>query len=155
MAAILFSDEAEPAGVRLQDGREIAGDTVLLATGVVPNVELAEAAGLAVENGIAVDATLLTDDPAISAIGDCASVPRADGGGRVRLESVQAATDHARFVAKRLTGHLGGFDAVPWFWSDQGDLKLQIAGLTAGSDDVAVIEGAPRSLPSGVSPTGR
>ena len=79
-------DGPDPAGVTLADGRYIAGDAVLLAAGIVPNTELAAEAGLRVENGVAVDARLLTSDPSISAIGDCASVPRADGRGRIRLE---------------------------------------------------------------------
>jgi 3-phenylpropionate/trans-cinnamate dioxygenase ferredoxin reductase component len=118
------------AGVTLATGERIEGDMVLLATGIVPNAELAAEAGLAIENGVRVDARLLTDDPAISAIGDCASFP-GPLGGRVRLESVQAAVDHARHVARRIArGEMADYAAVPWFWSDQGDLKLQIAGLT-------------------------
>lgn len=122
------------AGVALGTGEHLAGDMVLIATGVVPNAELAVEAGLAVENGIVVDETLATCDPAISAIGDCASLP-APSGRRLRLESVQAATDHARHLARRLAkGCAAAYSAVPWFWSDQGPLKLQIAGLTAGAD---------------------
>jgi 3-phenylpropionate/trans-cinnamate dioxygenase ferredoxin reductase component len=119
------------AGVALATGGGIEGDMVLLATGIEPNAELAAEAGLRIENGIAVDARLLTDDPAISAIGDCASFP-GPFGGRVRLESVQAAVDHARHVARRIArADMAAFEAVPWFWSDQRDLKLQIAGLTS------------------------
>lgn len=122
------------AGVTLATGDHLAGDLVLIATGVVPNAELAAEAGLAVENGIAVDATLATGDPAISALGDCAAFP-GPGGSRLRLESVQAAVDQARHLARRLVhGDAGPYGAVPWFWSDQGDLKLQIAGLTAGAE---------------------
>lgn len=122
------------AGVALATGGRIEGDMVLLATGIVPNAELAAEAGLGIENGIAVDARLVTDAPAISAIGDCASFPGPKGG-RVRLESVQAAVDHARHVARRIAkGDMGAYEAVPWFWSDQGDLKLQIAGLTSLAD---------------------
>jgi 3-phenylpropionate/trans-cinnamate dioxygenase ferredoxin reductase component len=125
---------ADGAGVTLAAGDRIEADMVLLATGVVPNAELAAEAGLRIENGIAVDARLLTDDPAISAIGDCASFPGPHGA-RVRLESVQAAVDHARHVARRIArGETAEYAAVPWFWSDQGDLKLQIAGLTSAAD---------------------
>ena len=120
--------------VVLADGSEILGDLVMVATGVKPNVELAEAAGLAVLDGITVDEALSTGDAAISAIGDCASVP-GPLGIHLRLESVQAATDQARHLARRLvTGDREAYHAVPWFWSDQGSLKLQIAGLSQGAD---------------------
>lgn len=124
-------------GLTLADGAQVPGDFVLLAAGVVPNVELALDAGLDVENGIVVGDTLLTSDPAISALGDCASFPNPATGRLVRLESVQAATDHARLIAKRLVkGDHSAYRAVPWFWSDQSDWKLQIAGL-AEPDDAA------------------
>lgn len=129
--------EVTDTGMRLADGAHVPADFVLLATGVVPNVELALDAGLEVDNGIVVDQRLVTRDPAISALGDCASFPSPATGRRVRLESVQAATDHARHIAKRLVqGDQGAYRAVPWFWSDQADWKLQIAGL-AQSDDAA------------------
>lgn len=133
--ARIDDDEAERVvGVTLADGTGIEGDLVLVATGVAPNGELAAAAGLAVANGIVVDETLATDDPAISAIGDCASVP-GPLGTHLRLESVQAAMDQARHLAKRIVhGTAAAYHAVPWFWSDQGALKLQIAGLTSGAD---------------------
>ncbi|MCA0871504.1 FAD-dependent oxidoreductase [Seohaeicola saemankumensis] len=125
-------------GIALSDGTDIDADLVLLAAGVRPNTELAEAAGLAVENGIAVDARLLTSDPAISALGDCASFPDPRTARRIRLESVQAATDHARAIARRIVkGDDAYYAALPWFWSDQADCKLQIAGL-AGAEDEAV-----------------
>ena len=130
------------AGVRLADGAEIAGDLVLLAAGVAPNSELAEAAGLAVENGVRVNAQLLTSDPTISALGDCASFPDPASGARIRLESVQAANDHGRCIAARLTGAPRDYAEVPWFWSDQGEHKLQIAGLTGASDAQDVVEAA-------------
>ncbi|UOM35276.1 NAD(P)/FAD-dependent oxidoreductase [Acuticoccus sp. I52.16.1] len=122
----------------LADGSEIAADLVLLAAGVRPNSELAEAAGLAVANGVVVDAQLATADPAISALGDCAVFPDPRTGRPVRLESVQAAVDHARAIARRLVkGVADPYAAVPWFWSDQADWKLQIAGL-ATPEDTAV-----------------
>ena len=129
--------------VALADGREVAADLVLVGIGVIPNDALAAAAGLRVENGVAVDAMLATEDPAISAIGDCASFPspHADGA-RVRIESVQNAVDGARCLAARLAGRPAAFAAVPWFWSDQGPLKLQIAGLS-GPQDQAVRRDAP------------
>jgi 3-phenylpropionate/trans-cinnamate dioxygenase ferredoxin reductase subunit len=127
------------SGVVTADLGTIACDLVLIATGVRPNVELAEAAGLPAENGVLVDARLLTPDPAISALGDAARFPL-PGGELVRLESVQAAVDHARHIARRLAkGETGAYAAVPWFWSDQGKLKLQIAGLGAGADAVETV----------------
>lgn len=134
--AVTGIDRAE--GVELADGRTVAADLVLLAVGVRPNIQLAADAGLATENGVQVDGHLRTDDPRIFAIGDCANFPL--NGARVRLESVQAAADHARHVAKHIMGaQQPHYAAVPWFWSDQGPLKLQIAGLSSGFDDTAVL----------------
>jgi 3-phenylpropionate/trans-cinnamate dioxygenase ferredoxin reductase subunit len=116
--------------VATANGDVFPADLVLVSVGVVPNDELAVQAGLAVDNGIVVDETLLTADPAISAIGDCAVYPQHfAAGARSRLESVQNAIDHGRCVAARLTGKANPYRAVPWFWSDQGPLKLQIAGI--------------------------
>lgn len=130
--------EGRVTGVELSDGEILAADTVLLAAGVVPNSELAERAGLAVENGIVTDRLLLTSDPAISAIGDCASVPQGEAGPRLRLESVQAAVDQAKCLAERLMGRPAPYARVPWFWSDQGSHKLQIVGLAAGAETIEV-----------------
>ena len=123
---------------------DLPADLVLVCIGVMPNAELAAAAGLAVANGIVVDQSLVTDDPAIFAIGDCANFPTRFAAGRVRLESVQNAVDQARCVAARIVGKPAAYDKVPWFWSDQGDLKLQIAGLVIGHD-TAVVRGDPES----------
>jgi 3-phenylpropionate/trans-cinnamate dioxygenase ferredoxin reductase component len=125
-------------GVSLSDGRHIPADLVVVGVGVLPNVELAAEAGLPVASGIIVNEQLLTPDPNISAIGDCALFASPRFGGSLRLESVQNATDHARCVAARLTGDAKTYDGLPWFWSDQGDDKLQIAGLTTGYDRVVV-----------------
>jgi 3-phenylpropionate/trans-cinnamate dioxygenase ferredoxin reductase subunit len=123
----------------LTDGRTLPADLVVISIGVVPNEELAAAAGLAVENGIVVDEQLLTADPAISAIGDCASFPsRHSLRNPVRLEAVQNAADHARCVAARLTGKPHVYEALPWFWSEQGPLRLQIAGLTTGFQQIVL-----------------
>jgi 3-phenylpropionate/trans-cinnamate dioxygenase ferredoxin reductase subunit len=133
----LAAIEGGSAGVKsvaTVEGEIIAADLVLVGIGVEPCVELAREAGLAIDNGIAVDAQLCTSDPAVSAIGDCASFPDAAGGKRIRLESVQNAIDQGRAVAKRIAGQSAGYAAVPWFWSDQRDLKLQMVGLTAGCD---------------------
>jgi 3-phenylpropionate/trans-cinnamate dioxygenase ferredoxin reductase subunit len=139
--------EAEGAvsAVETADGRRISADLVLVGIGVVPNTELAAAAGLPVEDGILVDASMATEDPWVSAIGDCAVYPDSFIGRRVRLESVQNANDQARFLAARLTGlPPGPYTAVPWFWSEQGPAKLQIAGIAdAGDEDV--LRGDPQA----------
>ena len=143
------------AAVETSDGRVLPADLVLICIGVVPNAELARDAGLAVDNGIVVDEYLTTGAAAISAIGDCANFPTRFaardhrvgpmGHGRVRLESVQNGVDQARSVAARIAGKASApYDKVPWFWSDQAELKLQIAGITAGHD-AAVVRGDPES----------
>lgn len=120
----------DETGVTLADGRHVAAETVLLAAGVCPNTELAEEAGLVIENGIRTDDRLRSSDSAIFALGDCASFPDPRSGRQVRLENVQAATDHARLIAAQIAkGADAPYAAVPWFWSDQADRKLQIAGL--------------------------
>jgi 3-phenylpropionate/trans-cinnamate dioxygenase ferredoxin reductase subunit len=131
-------------GVELSDGASISADLVLVGIGVVPNTELAVEAGLVIDNGVVVDEQLRTSDPAISAIGDCARHPsRFSAAGPVLVESVQNATDQGRAVAARIAGRPPAtYDAAPWFWSDQGDLKLQIAGLGA-THDTAVVRGDP------------
>jgi len=122
--------------VVLSSGEALQSSAILIAAGVVPNTELAADAGLAVDNGIVTDERLLTSDPAISALGDCAAYPNAFTGGMARLESVQNAVDQAKHIAARLTGEDGSYHAVPWFWSNQGLLQLQIAGIATGHDEV-------------------
>jgi 3-phenylpropionate/trans-cinnamate dioxygenase ferredoxin reductase subunit len=141
-ATAIEGDGANVTGVSLSDGRHLPADLVVVGVGVLPNVELAGEAGLPVASGIIVNEQLLTADPNISAIGDCALFESPRFGGSLRLESVQNATDHARCVAARLTGNTKAYDGQPWFWSDQGDDKLQIAGLTTGYDRV-VLRGDP------------
>jgi len=141
-ATSIESDGTNVTGFSLSDGRHVPADLVVVGVGVLPNVELAGQAGLPVASGIIVDEQLLTSDPDISAIGDCALFASPRFGGSLRLESVQNATDHARCVAARLTGNAKPYDGQPWFWSDQGDDKLQIAGLTTGYDRV-VVRGDP------------
>jgi 3-phenylpropionate/trans-cinnamate dioxygenase ferredoxin reductase component len=139
----LIDDEGRVAGVETVDGTVIDADLVLIGIGVIPNVELAATCNLEIRNGIAVDANLATADPNISAVGDCASYPSPYTTEEfVRLESIQNATDQARCVAARILGRPLPYSAVPWFWSDQGPLKLQIAGLTVGHDE-AVVRGDP------------
>lgn len=130
--------------ISLSDGTELVTDKVVVAAGVLPNVELAAQAGLEVDNGIVVDGLLLTSDPNVSAIGDCAAHPNPWGLGVIRLESVQNAVDQAKCVASRLMGQPAPYDSLPWFWSHQGEAKLQIAGLAQGMDD-AVMRGDPGS----------
>ena len=141
-ATSIESDGINVTGVNLSDGRHVPADLVVVGVGVLPNIELAHEAGLAVAAGIIVNEQLLTADPDISAVGDCALFASRRFGASLRLESVQNATDHARCVAARMTGDAKTYDGQPWFWSDQGPDKLQIAGLTTGYDRV-VVRGDP------------
>ncbi len=125
-------------GVKLADGRSIPADLVVIGVGVVPATELAEQAGLAVDNGIVVDEYARTSDPDIVAAGDCTNHYNPIYDHRLRLESVQNATDQAKVAANTLCGRLEAYHALPWFWSDQYDLKLQIAGLSQGYDRVVL-----------------
>lgn len=117
-------------------------DLALIGIGIVPNVELAEAAGIACDNGIVVDAFCQTSDANIFAAGDCTNLPSGLYGRRVRLESVHNALEQAKTAAAAMLGTQETYDQVPWFWSDQYDLKLQIAGLAQGYDEV-VLRGDP------------
>ncbi|MGW6173849.1 NAD(P)/FAD-dependent oxidoreductase [Arthrobacter sp. NPDC055138] len=173
-----FADAHQRLGVRLRLGEGISSfdgndaghvtaavsttgdrypaDLVLVGVGVTPRTELAEAAGLEVQNGIVVDGNLRTSDPNIYALGDCASFPNTHAGARTRLESVQNATDQARHAAAAILrshsgkaetgsgagGESNGYADLPWFWSNQGPLRLQIAGLVAPGDQT-VLRGNP------------
>lgn len=119
-------------------------DLVVAGIGVVPNVELAREAGLPVGNGVTVDEYLRTPDERIFAIGDCSESPNLFAGTLCRLESVQNAVDQAAAVAKSIVGHRAPYGAVPWFWTDQYDIHLQMAGLPVGFDQV-VVRGDPQS----------
>jgi len=132
------ADGGKITGVSLSDGRHIPADLILVGIGVLPNVEIAAEAGLEVASGIVVNDRLLTSDPNISSIGDCALFDSKRFGGSMRLESVQNATDQARCVSARLTGKDQVYDGLPWFWSDQGPDKLQMVGLTTGYDRVVL-----------------
>lgn len=134
--------ETHVTGVETADGELIEADFVVVGVGILPNVELAAEAGLAVDDGILVDEHCRTDDPAIYAIGDCTAHPNAIYGRRIRLESVHNALEQAKTAADNICGIDSVYAEVPWFWSDQFDLKLQIAGLSSGYDDV-VIRGNP------------
>ena len=126
------------AGVRLGDGRLIGCDAALIGVGAVANDDLARAAGLTCHNGIAVDLAARTDDPAIFAIGDCTSRPLPLYNRLGRLESVPNALEQAKQAAAMICGKPPPTPEVPWFWSDQYDLRLQIAGLPFDSTDIAV-----------------
>ena len=126
--------DSRVTGARLADGSEIAADFVIVGVGILPGTALAEAAGLMIENGIRTDAMGRTSDPRIWAAGDCASFPWK--GGRLRLESVGNAIDMAEAVAENIMGAGKPYVAQPWFWSDQYDCKLQIAGLNTGYDRI-------------------
>ncbi len=126
-------------GAILSDATEHPYDIVIAGIGITPATALAEGAGLTVENGIVVDARGRTSDPAIWAAGDCANLPYR--GMRLRLESVQNAIDQAEAVARNILGAGEDYVPQPWFWSDQYDVKLQIAGLNTGYDRVVVRDG--------------
>ncbi len=130
-------------GVSLSDGRRLEADFVIAGIGILPDTALAEATGLTLENGIRTDTQGRTSDPHIWAAGDCASFPWR--GELLRLESVQNAIDQAELVAENMLGAGKDYAPVPWFWSDQYDLKLQIAGLNTGYDRVIVRTGDARS----------
>jgi 3-phenylpropionate/trans-cinnamate dioxygenase ferredoxin reductase subunit len=130
------------AGVELADGTTISADCAVVGVGVEPNVELAAEAGLACEDGILTDEYGQTSDDSIFAAGDCTRHPNDLVSGRVRLESVQNAVDQAKHAALAMLGEKVPYREVPWFWSDQYDLKLQIAGLSSGHDR-QVVRGDP------------
>jgi 3-phenylpropionate/trans-cinnamate dioxygenase ferredoxin reductase subunit len=121
-------------GAVLSDGSELALDFVIVGVGIGPDIALAEAAGIEIDNGIKTDSQGRTSAPHVWAAGDCTSFPYR--GGRIRLESVPNAIDQAECVAQNIMGSVRHYVATPWFWSDQYDVKLQIAGLNTGYDRV-------------------
>ena len=137
-----FSGNGRVQEVVLAGGEPIPADLVIVGVGVVPNTELASAAGLSVDNGIVIDDQARTSDPDIVAAGDCTSHTMARYGSRIRLESVSSAGEQAKIAAATICGKHRSIAALPWFWSDQYDLKLQIAGLNAGYDEV-LLSGDP------------
>lgn len=141
-ATAYAGSDGRVGGVLTTQGETVPADLVVVGIGVEPNVDLARGAGLAVQDGIVVDRNLLTADSAISALGDCARFPAACADAGLRLESVQNSVDQARCVAARLSGKPEAYAKVPWFWSDQGPNRLQIAGV-ALADDTAVVRGDP------------
>ncbi|WNM31839.1 FAD-dependent oxidoreductase [Streptomyces sp. Li-HN-5-11] len=120
----------------------LPADLVVYGIGAIPRDDLAREAGLAVDDGVVVDEQLRSvTDPRISAVGDCARHPHPHAEGLVRLESVQNAIDQGALVGRRLAGSPAGYESLPWFWSDQGEIKLQIAGLRTPSDAVRLVAG--------------
>lgn len=126
------------------NGNRVAVDELVLGIGAVPETRLAADCGLAVDNGIVVDACMRTSDPAVLAIGDCAAFPTT-GGARIRLESVQNANDQARTAAATLLGRDEPYRSLPWFWSEQGPMRLQMAGLLPTSQETIRRAGASAS----------
>lgn len=138
--AQIHGDNGAVCEVETADGRKLPAELVVFGIGVIPNTDLAAEAGLHIENGIRVDAELLTSDPQISALGDAACFPCLHNEGLpTRLESVQNAVDQARCIAARLVGKPAPYAALPWFWTEQGNLKLQIAGLGGGYDSSVIL----------------
>ncbi|MEE9388140.1 MAG: FAD-dependent oxidoreductase [Paracoccaceae bacterium] len=134
-----LSGTGRVSGATLTDGTELAVDFVIVGVGIRPDIDLAEIAGIDTDNGIKTDAHGQTSDPAIWAAGDCASFMF--NGNRIRLESVGNAIDQAELVAANMLGGDRAYVAKPWFWSDQFDMKLQIAGLNTGYDRVVTRPG--------------
>jgi len=137
-----FEGNGKLEAVVTSTGERLPADFAVVGIGILPNVELAEEAGLEVDNGIVVDEHGQTSDADIFAAGDCANFPCAVVGRRIRLESVQNALDQAKAAAAAMAGKPKAYDEVPWFWSDQYNLKLQMAGLNQGYDQ-AVTRGDP------------
>jgi 3-phenylpropionate/trans-cinnamate dioxygenase ferredoxin reductase subunit len=131
--------DGKVAQVKLADGAALPADLVLLAVGARPNDDLAAAAGLPCQDGVVVDEHGRTADPAIYAAGDCTRFPSRRYGRALRLECVQNAIDQAKAVASEMLGKPQHYDPVPWFWSDQYELKLQMAGLSDGYDDAQTV----------------
>lgn len=139
--AAFVGAEGRVAGVRLASGEVIPADIVLVGVGILPNQELAEAAGLLCENGINTDALTRSEDPAIHAVGDCANRVIEPYGRRGRLESVHNAIETGRIAAAAIQGVAPPALDTPWFWSDQFEHKLQTAGLLTGYDE-AIVRGS-------------
>lgn len=135
----LIGDGGRVAGVELTDGAVVSADMVIVGIGIVPSVDPLKRAGISGHNGIDVDQHCRTSAPDIFAIGDCACHPnRWAGGARLRIESVQNASDMATVAAKMLCGEDVAYDAVPWFWSNQYDCRLQTAGLSVDYDETVL-----------------
>ncbi len=131
-------DGGKVQGVLLDDGRKLPADVVVIGVGILPTTDLAAEAGLPIANGIATDQFLRASDERVFAIGDCAEHPSIFVSSQVRLESVQNAVDQGICVARTIAGKAAPYSATPWFWSDQFDIRLQMAGLPGGYDHTVV-----------------
>lgn len=151
VAAGHFELEGDRLAALTVDGQRHAVGLLVLGIGATPDHTLASAAGLVCDNGIVVDAFMRTSDPHILAIGDCTSFPEAHSGRRLRLESVQNANDQARTAVATLTGHPVPYTALPWFWSEQGGLRLQMAGLIPQHAETATRHRRPGATPASFS----
>jgi 3-phenylpropionate/trans-cinnamate dioxygenase ferredoxin reductase subunit len=136
----LVGDNGKVTAAELSDGSVIDVDFVIVGIGVTPNDQLAQSSGLEIANGIVVDQFVRTSDPAIFAMGDCAMLPW--NGMHIRLESVQNAVDQAEAAAAVMAGGTAPYEPKPWFWSDQYDVKLQIAGFNLGYDETLLRPGS-------------
>lgn len=134
--------EGHVEALRASDGQESPADMVCIGVGILPTTDIAEAAGIDCDNGILVDECCRTSDPHILAIGDCTNHPNSLLGRRLRLESVHNAQEQAKTAAATMCGELKPYAQIPWFWSDQYDIKLQIVGLS-GEHDQVVLRGDP------------
>jgi len=141
-AGIIGNGDGRVQAVELDSSDPVDADLVVIGIGVVPNVEMAAEIGLSTDNGVVVGEDLRSDDPGIFAIGDCAAFHEVSVGRRVRLESVQNAVDQGKSVAKAIVGKGVPYSSVPWFWSDQQDVKLQMVGLAEKATQ-RVIRGNP------------
>ena len=138
----IFNGGQRVEAIRFVDGQELPTDLVVIGVGIQPTTDVAEAAGLKCDNGIVVDEYCRTSDPHILAAGDCTNHPNSLLGRRLRLESVHNAQEQAKTAAATICGTLRPYAQVPWFWSDQYDLKLQIVGISGDHDNV-VLRGSP------------
>ena len=133
-----FLGDRRVTAVETTNDLRIDTDLVVIGVGIQPNTDLAEAAGLSIKNGIVVDERCRTSDPDIYAVGDCTSHPSSIYGRQLRLESVHNALEQAKTAAANACGEELQYSQVPWFWSDQYDLKLQIAGVSDGYDEIVM-----------------
>ncbi len=145
-ASKIIGEQGSVKAVQLTDGTEYPADIVIVGIGILPNQEIAEKAELETSNGIKVNDYCQTNDPDIYAVGDVALHKSALYGTELRVESVQNAVDQSKLVIDHIMGNASPYDALPWFWSDQYDMKLQIAGLSIDYDRVVTRKEADRKI---------
>ncbi|WP_373400657.1 FAD-dependent oxidoreductase [Algoriphagus halophilus] len=146
---ISITEDGEKVQVICENGSSFPADLLVLGVGIQVNSELASAAGLQIENGIRVDETSCTNDPNIYAIGDCTDHFNPHYKRYLRLECVQNAVDQAKIAAGAICGKDVFYDAIPWFWSDQYEVKLQLVGLSAGYNEAVLRKNQSWFFPSG------